>query len=338
MEETKNQADDSGRRKKKTAAVSFLVFIVVGAIALYFYLDYKATHISTDDAYVDGRIYPVSPRIAGTVKAVYVDHNQIVKKGDLLIEIDPADYSARLNEAVSSADAETAKLTEIEAGARTAAAMLELKEANMRQAVIDMKRAETLLEKGAISRDRYDRAKTGYDVAIAEVKAARQQLRQVESGKVSQTSKVKERQARQQTEELNMSYTKIYAPSDGLVTKKNVEPGSRVQVGQPLMAVVALDDIWITANYKETQIENIRPGQKVKISVDTYSGETFDGKVDSIMAGTGAAFSLFPPENATGNFVKIVQRIPVKIVLDPNKDTSRVLRVGMSVEPTIIVD
>jgi membrane fusion protein, multidrug efflux system len=338
MEEISSQKDNNGNRKKKIAVAAFLIFIVIGAIALFFYLDYKATHISTDDAYVDGRIYPIAPRIPGSVKAVYVDHNQIVKKGDLLIEIDPADYSVRLNEAASSAEVETAKLSEIDAGTKAAAAMLELKEANMRQAVIDMKRAETLYEKGAISKERYDRTKTGYEVAMAEIKAARQQLKQVETGRISQMSKAKEKRARQQTEELNMSYTKIYAPSDGIITKKNVEPGNRVQVGQPLMAIVALDDIWITANFKETQIEKIKPGQKVKIEVDTYSGVAFEGKVDSVMAGTGAAFSLFPPENATGNYVKVVQRIPVKIVLDQKKDSSRVLRVGMSVEPTIIVD
>jgi membrane fusion protein, multidrug efflux system len=338
MEEINNQKDNNVKNKKKIAAVSFVIFIVIGAIALFFYLDYKATHISTEDAYVDGRIYPIAPRIAGSVKAVYVDHNQIVRKGDLLIEIDPADYDARLNEAASSAEVETSKLSEIEAQTKAAVAMIELKEANMRQAVIDLKRAETLYGKGAISKERYDRTKTGYDVAVAEIKAVRQQLRQVESGKISQASKVKEKKARQQTEELNMSYTKIYAPADGIVTKKNVEPGNRVQIGQPLMALVALDDIWITANYKETQLEKIRPGQKVRIEVDSYPGVTFEGTVDSIMAGTGAAFSLFPPENATGNYVKVVQRVPVKIVLDRKKDLSRVLRVGMSAEPTIIAD
>jgi membrane fusion protein, multidrug efflux system len=337
MEEN-NKEPNNNNKKKKIAAVVFIALIVIGAIALFFYLDYKATHISTEDAYVDGTIYPIAPRIAGSVKAVYVDRNQVVKKGDLLIEIDTADYRAKLNEAVSSAEAETSKLSEIDAQTKAAVAMIELKEANMRQAVIDMKRADTLFEKGAISKERYDRAKTGYDVAAAEVKAARQQLRQIEAGKVSQASKVKERKARQETEELNMSYTKIYAPADGIVTKKNVEPGNRVQVGQPLMAVVALDDIWITANYKETQIEKIKPGQKVRIEVDTYPGVTFDGKVDSIMAGTGSAFSLFPPENATGNYVKVVQRIPVKIVFDKRQDLSRVLRVGMSALPTIIAD
>jgi membrane fusion protein (multidrug efflux system) len=337
MEETKSETGSNGK-KKKIAVIILAIIVVVGAVILFFYLDYKSTHISTDDAYVDGRIYPVAPRISGTIMVVYVDHNQVVKKGDLLLEIDPSDNDAKLNEAVSSADVEKAKLGESEARKKAAAAQLELKEANMRQALIDIKRAETLYEKGAISRERYDRTKTGYDVAAAEIKAAREQVHQAESGIISQASLIREKKAKQRTEELNMGYTKIYAPADGLVTKKNVESGNRVQAGQPLMAIVALDDIWVTANYKETQLEKIRPGQTVKIEVDTFSGETFYGKVDSITAGTGAAFSLFPPENATGNYVKIVQRIPIKILLDKKAGASHVLRVGMSVVPTVIID
>jgi membrane fusion protein (multidrug efflux system) len=136
--------------------------------------------------------------------------------------------------------------------------------------------------------------------------------------------------------ELNYEYTKIYAPVDGYVTRKSVQTGNQIQPGQPLMAVVALNDIWVTANFKETEMENIRPGQRVELTVDSYPGKVFSGKVDSIMAGTGVSFSLFPAENATGNYVKVVQRIPVKIVLDEGTDKDHVLRVGMSVEPTVI--
>jgi membrane fusion protein (multidrug efflux system) len=132
-------------------------------------------------------------------------------------------------------------------------------------------------------------------------------------------------------------YTKIYAPSDGYITKKNVEVGNQVQAGQPLMALVPLKDVWIVANYKETQLTSVRPGQKVQIKVDMYPGKTFSGVVDSIMAGTGSVFSLFPPENATGNYVKVVQRIPVKIILEKATDPEHILRVGMSVQPTIAV-
>lgn len=336
MEEEK-KANGSNNKKKKFAIAAFLILLIAGMVALFFYMDYKATHITTDDAFVDGRIHAVAPKIAGTVKKVHVEDNQLVKKGDLLVEISPEDYEARLNEAMSSVNAEKSKLAEYQAKVKTARAQLELQEANLRQAEIDRRRAEILYGKGAISKERYEKATTGYDVNIAEVKASQEQLRQSESSVASQASTVKAKEAKLKTEELNVGYTMIYAPTDGRITKKNVEKGNQVQPAQPLMAIVTLDDIWVVANYKETQLEKIRPGQRVEISVDTYSTETLKGKVDSIMAGTGSAFSLFPPENATGNYVKVVQRIPVKIVLD-KKETSHVLRVGMSVVPTVIVE
>ncbi len=324
-------------KKKKIAIAVFVILLIAGIITLFFYLDYKATHITTDDAFVDGRIYAVAPKISGTVKAVHVEDNQMVKKGDILVEIAPEDYAARLNEAMSSVNSEKSKLAEYQAKVKAARAQLELQEANMRQAEIDIRRAELLYGKGAISKERYEKTKTGYDVTLAEVKASREQMRQTESSVASQASSVTAKEARLKTEQLNVGYTMIYAPADGRITKKNVERGNQVQPGQPLMAVVTLDDVWVVANYKETQLDKIRPGQRVAIKVDTYSGETFKGKVDSIMAGTGSAFSLFPPENATGNYVKVVQRVPVKIVLD-RKDMAGILRVGMSVVPTVLVE
>jgi membrane fusion protein (multidrug efflux system) len=233
----------------------------------------------------------------------------------------------------------------------TARANLELQEANLRQADTDLKRAENLFKKEAVSKERYEKTKTGYDVALAQVKAAKDQLkqaetaietqkatiRQTESSLRAQASSVGKSEAVLKSTELTVGYTKVYASTDGYITKKSVEPGNQIQTGQPLMAVVPLDDIWVIGNYKETQLEKVKPGQKVKIRVDTYPGRVFEGKVDSIMAGTGSAFSLFPPENATGNFVKVVQRIPVKIILDKNADAEHVLRVGMSAEPTILI-
>ncbi|MGO9950598.1 MAG: HlyD family secretion protein [Dissulfurispiraceae bacterium] len=335
MEEEKKE--NGNNKKKKITVTVFMILLVAGLVILFFYLDYKATHITTDDAFVDGRVYSVAPKISGTVKTVNVEDNQLVKKGDILVEITPEDYNARLNEALSSMEAERSKLAEYQAKVKTAKAQLDLQEANLRQAEIDIRRAEALYSKGAISKEHYEKTQTGYDVSQAEVKASLEQLRQAESSVASQASSVTAKRAKLKTEQLNVSYTTIYAPVGGRITKKNVEKGNQVQPAQPLMAIVPLDDIWVVANFKETQLEKIRPGQRVEIKVDTYSGATFKGKVDSIMAGTGSAFSLFPPENATGNYVKIVQRIPVKIVLD-NEDTSHVLRVGMSVLPTIIVE
>lgn len=362
MEEQK--ANNS--RRKKVAIGVFTLVALVAAVTLFFYLRYKATHISTDDAFIDGRIHTIAPKIAGTVKAIHVNDNQPVKKGDLLVEIDPADYEVKVREAESGVQAEKGKLAEVEArkvaaqnqlqelkaAAETAKAHLDLQEANLAQAALDLKRAENLYRREAISKERHEKARTAYDVSEAQVRAAREQvnqagtaietqksvIRQIETSMNAQASAIREKEAKFAQAELNYSYTDIRAPSDGYVTKKSVEQGNQVQTGQPLMAVVALDDLWVTANYKETQLQKIKPGRRVTIQADTYPGKRFEGKVDSIMSGTGAVFSLFPPENATGNYVKVVQRIPVKILLNKDTDPQHVLRIGMSVVPTVIIE
>jgi len=353
-------------RRRKISIILFVALVLIGAATVYFYLRYKATHISTDDAFVEGHIYTIAAKISGTVKKINVEDNQLVKKGDILVEVDPADYEVKVKETLSTMNKEKAKLLEIEAkieasrqklselnaAMRTAKANLELQEANLKLAEIDFRRATKLYEKEAIPKERYDNMKTGYEVAFSSVKASAEKLKQsemavetqkalikqAEASRPSQVSVIKEKEAKLEAAELNYGYTKLLAPSDGYVTKKSVETGNQIQAGQPLMALVPLDDIWVVANYKETQLEKVKPGQTVKIKVDTFAGKTFNGKIDSIMAGSGAVFSLFPPENATGNYVKVVQRIPVKIVLDRNTDPQHVLRIGMSVVPTILVE
>lgn len=364
MDEVK--MDSSNNKRKKLAIIVFSAIVLIGAVTLYFYLSYKATHITTDDAFVEGRIHTIASKVRGTVKAVYVNDNQPVRRGDLLLEIDPTDYDVKVNEASSGLNAERARLSEFEArieaskkrlselitAMEVSKANLELQEANLKQAELDMKRAESLYREEIIPKERYEKTMTAYKVAVAQVKAAKEQLRQAEmvletqkaivkqaeAARTSQLSAIKQKEALLKEAELNYSYTKIYSPSDGYITKKSVEAGNQIDAGQPLMAVVPLNDIWVVANYKETQLKKIRPGQKVKIKVDTYPGKVLDGTVDSIMAGTGAVFSLFPPENATGNYVKVVQRIPVKILLDKDADREHILRIGMSVVPTVIVE
>ncbi len=364
MEEEKQQKSNS--KKKVAALLIFAVVAVIGIIAVFVYVQYMKTRISTDDAYIDGRIHVVAARVPGMITRIHVSDNQSVKKGDLILEMDAADFNARMKEAESGLSVEKSRLIEAETiveaakmqltelghRADTAKAQLDLQNANLRQAELDISRAESLFKKDAISKERYEKTKTGYDVALAQVKAANDQVKQAESAiniqkalikqavsaLGSQGSSIKKSEAILKASELSESYTKIYAPSDGYITKKAVQPGNQVQPGQPLMAVVPLDDLWIIANYKETQLAKVKPGQKVKIRVDTYPGRMFEGRVESIMAGTGSAFSLFPPENATGNFVKVVQRLPVKIVLDNNSDAEHILRVGMSAEPTILVE
>jgi membrane fusion protein (multidrug efflux system) len=359
------QGKPNRRRKKVVAFILFPAIIIIGAVTLYFYLGYKETHISTDDAFVDGRVHAIASKIPGTVSTIHVKDNQFVKKGDLLLEIDSTDYEVKVKEARAGLETERAKLPEIRdrvdtvkkqlneiiASLEAARANLELQKANLELAKVDLQRAEFLLKKEAIPKQQYDNSKNKYEVAVAQVKAAQDQVKQVEasletqralikqteSGLPPQEAQIRQRDAVLKGTELNLRYTRIYAPADGYIAKRTVEIGNQIQPGQALTAVVPLDDIWITANYKETQLEKVKQGQKVKIKVDTYPGKGFYGKVDSVMAGTGAVFSLFPPENATGNYVKIVQRIPVKITLDKGTDPSHILRVGMSVVPTVLV-
>ncbi len=364
MEETKEVAGAGS--KKKIALSIFALMVIVGLTALFFYTRYIKTHISTDDAFIDGDIYTIAPKVSGTVKNVYVSSNQLVKKGDILVELDEADYDVKVSETASGLEAEKAKVAEIESKIQAAKKQLaeavarieavkavnELQNANLEQAEKDRDRAENIYKKNAISKEKYERTLTAYKVALAQVRASTEDMnavtltvetqkaavKQAEASKISQMSIIKQKEAVHETAQLNSGYTRINSPADGYVTKKSIEIGNQIKAGQPIMAIVSLNDVYVTANYKETELERVKPGQRVEIEVDTYPGRKFTGKVDSIMAGTGSAFSLFPPENATGNYVKVVQRIPVKIVLDKDTDREHVLRVGMSVVPTIIVE
>jgi membrane fusion protein (multidrug efflux system) len=363
MEESTAAVPNGAR--KKIAIIIFILAGITGALALYFYLSYKATHISTDDAFVDGDIHTIASKVPGTIKNILVASNQYVKKGDILVELDTADYDVKVRETTAAFSAEKNKIAEadakievakkqmaeLQARADSVKAVLELQKANLEQAEKDMARAEALIKKEAISKERYEKTTTAYKVALAQVKAATEGLKnsllsveaqksvgkQAEASRTTQASTAQQKEAQMSDSELKYGYTKIFAPADGYITRKAVEVGNQVQAGQPLMAVVPLDNVHITANYKETDLKKIKPGQKVEIEVDTYTNKTFHGKVDSIMAGTGAVFSLFPPENATGNFVKVVQRVPVKIVLDKDADPRHILRIGMSVQPTVVV-
>jgi membrane fusion protein (multidrug efflux system) len=366
MEE--KRTDQNRRRKKIAVFLVFPVILVIGAGAIYFYLRYKKTHISTDDAYVDGYVHTIAPKISGTVKALHIHDNQLVRSGDLLLEIEPEDYIVAVRQARAALETETAKLVQIRntvdtvrkqldqfvASLEAGQANLSLQEANLQYAHVQFERYDALLKKQVVPKQQYDQTKTAYEVALAQVKAARDQIKQLEASVETQKALIREtessvppqvaliqqREAALQAAELNRSYTRLYAPGEGYITNRTVNTGNQVQPGQPLMAVVPLNlrDLWITANYKETDLKDVKPGQKVKIKVDTYPGRGFNGTVNSIMAGTGAVFSLFPPENATGNFVKVVQRIPVKIVLDPGEDPQHLLRIGMSVVPTILTE
>jgi membrane fusion protein (multidrug efflux system) len=339
--EESKKGPSSGKRKK--AGLVLLVVGLMATILIVFFWTRSKTHITTDNAFVEARVFAISSRIPGTVAAIEVDDNQKVQRGDLLLTLDPSDYrtqvinsSALLEMAKNETSADYAKIEESRAG-------ITLAKTKADQAAVDLRRGEALLQKDVISHDQFDRLVTAHKAALAVLKEAEEQLRRNEatvgiSGTGKKDARIAQRKALLEQAELNLSYTRIVAPADGYITRKSVEPGNNISAGQPLMAIVALDEPWVVANYKESQLSHVRPGQDVIFELDAYPGRQFRGKVDSIMAGTGAAFSLLPPENATGNYVKVVQRIPVKIIIDKSSDPEHFLRVGMSVVPTILVE
>jgi membrane fusion protein (multidrug efflux system) len=418
------------------AAIVLLLIIFLGGR----YWLYARSHETTDDAFIDGHIVQVSPKVSGYVTKVYVTDNQTVKAGDLVAELDARDLEAKLDQAKAAlnsglaqqkqaetqvtltrvsthanvrqaaagvqqaranergaragAASERSKTTQAGAGigaaesnVQQARAQLSAAEAEAARANADVPRYQALFEKDEVSRQRLDQAIATARTADAQVEAARERVAALEAqtsearaatsaqastaqraqtqvsaaqaqvnealGRLSQANTAPQQVAVSQAQaasaganlqqlqaavdqaELELSYAKIYAPESGRVTRKAVEVGALVQVGQPLMAVVP-GDVWVTANFKESQIGNIKPGQPVDITVDAYPDRVFKAHVDSIQAGTGARFSLIPPENATGSYVKVVQRVPVKIVFEQNQiDSQHQLAPGMSAVPEV---
>lgn len=443
--ETSDQINHAEEPKKKRSKLPFAIIgavVLIGGIGgLLYWLN--ARHFeSTDDAFIDGDIIRISPKVSAYISKIYVKSNQQVHKGDLLVELDPRDYEAKLEQAkaqlhaaqaqreqsqaqvnltratttasqtqarsnVSSAennveqtraaaDAKQSQIRQAQTAVKTAQANLAQTRTQVPQAQANLaltqkeyNRRLTLFNNGDISRQALDQATTALQTAQAQLDAAQKQviaaqsrvgeaqsnvsvaqnnyqqsLAQIEQTKsqvgesigrlqdanaaperldVSQTqvgnaeASIEQAQAAVHQAELELSYTKIYAPEDGIVTGKTIEEGQLIQVGAPLLALSQSDDVWIVANFKETQLESMRIGQTVDIEIDAYPSEEFHGHVESFQAGTGSRFSLLPAENATGNYVKVVQRVPVKIVFDQKPDNLHLLAPGMSVEPSVKV-
>jgi membrane fusion protein, multidrug efflux system len=329
--------NNNGRRR---AGIILLLLVVVGVVSGLWLWCKSKTHVTTDNAFIESHVYSISARVPGTVTKVMVNDNQLVKKDDLLVELDQVDYRVRVANSAANLSIAMNETSSNYAQVDAARAALNSDKAKLEQAELDLERGRALYKKDVIPKDQLDRLETSRKVASAKLTETEGSVRRALAilGLTSTGGKdalITRRKAELEENRLNLSYTRIYAPADGFITRKSVETGNNIQAGQPLLALVALNDVWVTANYKEKQLSHVLPGQKVEFTVDTYSGKKFTGVVDSIMAGTGAAFSLLPPENATGNYVKVVQRIPVKIIVDKDSDPHH-LRVGMSVEPTIL--
>jgi len=415
-------------RRKFFIGLAVLVGLAAVGYGLHAW-NFSATHVWTDDAYVEGTISPVSAKVAGHVTELLVNDNQPVRKGDLLLRIDPKDYLAKRDQAraaVAMAEAslraarsevplthETtraqidqaratveiavvavqssesavqearARLDAKRAAAEAARAELSGARSAYRKASRELERMRRLLKDGYVSQREFDQAEEAFETTGATTEAGQRRLAQSEKEvqqaeaeltartlgveqarqRVSEAraalaraegqrhqvavkeaeagraeARLKEAHADLAYAELQLPHTEVRAPVGGIVSRRNVEVGQLVQMGQPLMAIVPLHDVWVVANFKETQLARLRPGMKAQIRVDSFPGQTFIGAVESISAGTGSRFSLLPPENATGNWVKVVQRVPVKIRLDSKEDSNpHTLRAGMSAVVTIRV-
>ncbi len=324
VEETK---ENKPKGRKRIIAFSVIAIALVAA-GCYLYKEMQ--YVSTDDAYVETTTVNVAPKVSGQIEEVYVTDNQYVKAGDLVAIIDDADYKVRL----AQADANYEKIKIDQANAK---ANLKASESNIALAQKDLERYKNLYEQGAVSKQTYDAAQVKYDGAKAGLTQAQQALFSDSTGKTVADANLLTAKAAKDKAELDLSYTKIYAPQSGTVASRRVEKGMYVNVGTPLFTLVP-DNVWVVANFKENQLRNMKKGQKVDIKVDTYPNKTFKGEIDSIQRASGAKSSLFPPENAVGSFVKIVQRIPVKIVFTEKIDPEEFNIVpGMSVVPKVKV-
>ena len=413
----------------RLVGVGFLAVLVLAGIGYGAYLwHYSQTHISTDDAFIAGRIVPVSARVSGTVVAILINDNQDVKSGDVLIRLDPRDYEVAMAQARAAVEAARGELQNAvtnvpladdttrsllrEADAAAAAAShgreiaehdldqrrseLRAKQAAVSGAEATVRGAEADFEKAKLDRERIaalfktqlvakqdlDHADATFKSSQAQLEVARHKLAEARDGATQaaaavlgqnasvaqarqrvaqseaamataqgQRQQVKVREAAVEAArgrlqlavaaleqaQLNLDYTTIRAPYGGRISRKTVEVGQVVQTGQALLSLVSLDDVWVIANYKETQLTDVRPGQRATIAVDTYPGVVFKARVDSVQGGSGAVFSLLPPENASGNFVKVVQRVPVKLVFERGENSQHLLVPGMSAVPIISV-
>ena len=417
----------AGRRRRRAVALALLgvVVVVVGAYGVRVWR-YWDRHVSTDDAFVEAHISPVSARVRGTVVQVLARDNQEVPAGAPLVRLDPRDLEMKVHQAraalataeshlrtaaagvpmtdestrsqVAFAEATAAgaalgidgvrrviderrsRLLARRAAVQAATADVAARQADFDRAGLDRGRMQELLGRELVSRQEFDHAESAFKMAGAALEAARRRLdgaraevaqaeaelasqevalaqagRQREAAEAglgdarsrrgevtirsaeaaSAQAKMAEARAALQEAELNLEYATILAPVAGRVTRRTVEVGQVVQPGQPLLAVVDAGNVWVIANYKETQLTHVRPGQRAAISVDTHPGLVLRGRVDSIQSGTGSRFTLLPPQNASGNFVKVVQRIPVKLVLEPGQNGHALLVPGMSVVPVI---
>lgn len=329
-------------------SISAVLILLSGAIYSCFYLFSASDFEETNDAQVESYINPVSARASGYISKVRFEEHQEVKKGDTLVTLDNREYAFKVQEAEAILEDANAQTKVLEAAINVAETVILVSKnqitsakARLWQQKQDNARFQKLLSDEAVTGQEYEQVKTRYDVAQSDYSASENALlgnlskiRELKTRKALLNADIKRKQALLNLAKINLSYTVITSPYSGKTGRKTILEGQQVQMGQPLVSIVNENQKWITANFKETQVSQMHVGSAVKITVDAFSGKTYEGKIEAIAASTGSKFSLLPADNSTGNFVKIIQRIPVKIAFTNEKDIQEV-KSGMNVTVSV---
>ena len=332
--ETELAAEQKTKRKKAFGIFFFILIITTALTALYWFFFLK-DYQSTEDAYVNGNQIMISSQVAGNVRQINVENMDFVHAGDVLLELDDTDYQLSFSQAQNTLASAVRQISQLGYTVKQLEATVQANQTALTKAQGDLARRELLGKSGAIDKESLQHAREAVMTAEANLKAVKNQLAANKSllmnVPLKEQPEIQKAISSVKQAWLNLQRTKITSPIDGYVARRSTQVGQKVAVGSALMAVIANDQMWVDANFKETQLKNMRIGQPVKLSFDLYGHDVkFDGKVEGIEMGTGSAFSLLPAQNATGNWIKVVQRVPVRISLDPQQITRYPLRIGLS--------
>ncbi len=329
------------QRLRRRLFAGFAAVLVLGGLGYgtWWYID-ASRFVSTDDAYVDASVAEITPRVEGTIQSVPVNDTDHVKRGDVLVVIDPSDAQLALEQAEANYNQAVRKVRQDFANVDAAEAAVIARQADVARAQIDLGRRAALAQTGAVSGDELTTARNANDTAKANLAAAKEQLAAlkalVQGTDVDHNPEVLAAKAQMDRARLDLARTVIRAPMDGVVAQDTVQIGQHVQVGAALMSVVPVSEVYVNANFKESQLAKVRAGQPATLKSDLYGSDVvFHGRVMGLGGGTGAAFAVIPAQNATGNWIKVVQRLPVRISLDPQELATHPLRVGLSMSADV---
>ncbi|HLX22721.1 MAG TPA: HlyD family efflux transporter periplasmic adaptor subunit [Usitatibacter sp.] len=333
------KSNGNGKRRKMIGIV-IAVFAIAGIGYGLWWIFVGSQREFTDNAYVDGNVIQLTPQVAGTIVSIGADNTEAVKAGQVLVQLDPADALVNLESTQAQLAKTVRQVRNLFATSSSIAATVQMREADVARAKDDLERRERLAASGAVSGEELNHSRDALRSAQAELLSAREQAAAnhalVDQTTVEDHPDVRNAAAKVREAYLAYGRTRLPAPVNGIVTKRSVQLGQRVNPGTPLMAIIPTDQMWVNANFKESQLANIHIGQPVKLTSDVYGHKIeYDGKVVGLDAGTGAAFSLLPAQNATGNWIKVVQRVPVRVEIDPEQLKQHPLRIGLSMEATV---